>query len=379
MKIAFDAKRITHNATGLGNYSRYVVSIISKLFPENEYLLYTPSKGKKALRKRVPLNENITFHFPKGTYAKGFFKSFWRTFGIAKETKKQGVSIFHGLSNELPFGLKNVGVKSVVTIHDLIFLRYPSFYPFIDRHIYSYKFKRACKKADQVIAISEMTKRDIVSYFDIPQEKINVIYQGCDHSFAQVASDAKKKEVKSKYNLPDRYILYVGSIESRKNLLLVVRALGLLKEKIHLIAIGKQTPYAEEVKKEVKSLGLNSTVSLLTNIPFEDLPTIYQMASLFTYPSFFEGFGIPIIEALHSGIPVIAATGSCLEEAGGPHSIYVDPNNVEQMGEAITKVLSNPDMANEMIVSGKEYVKRFSDEIIAGELMELYKKTIEQH
>lgn len=376
MKIAFDAKRVTHNATGLGNYSRYIVNILSRYFPENQYLLYTPSEGKEKLRKQLPLGDNIKYLFPKGICAKGFFKAMWRSIGVATEIQRDGALLFHGLSNELPWGLNRADVRSVVTIHDLIFLRYPSFYPYIDRHIYAHKFKSACKKADRVIAISEMTKRDIISYFKIPAEKISVIYQGCDHSFTVTSSEEKKTEVRNKYNLPERYILYVGSIESRKNLLLVVRSLSLLDEKIHLIAIGKHTPYTDTVKEEINRLGLNKQVSLLTNIPFIDLPTIYQMASVFTYPSFFEGFGIPIIEALHSGVPVIAATGSCLEEAGGPDSIYIDPNSAELMCEALEKVLNNRELATEMARKGKEYVTRFSDKNIAYELMSLYNRTI---
>lgn len=375
MKLAFDAKRITKNATGLGNYSRYIINILSSYYPEHQYMLYSPSKGKDKLRAQIPTKENIQYVYPKGLSKKGFFKALWRSFGLVKELKSDSTELFHGLSNELPWGLKQAGVTSIVTIHDLIFLRYPQFYPFIDRHIYAYKFKKACQKADKIIAISEMTKRDIISYFQIPEERIAVIYQGCDHSFTQPVSAEKKASVQKKYNLPEQYILYVGSIESRKNLMLVVKALGQLTTKVHLVAIGKQTEYTQLVKEEISKLGLESQINILSNIPFEDLPTIYQMASLFTYPSFFEGFGIPIIEALHSGIPVVAATGSCLEEAGGQDSIYVDPNSVSQMSEAIDRVLTNNELASEMVKKGKEYVKRFSDETIAHEIMELYIKT----
>lgn len=377
MKIAFDAKRISHNSTGLGNYSRYIVNILSGYYPEHQYQLYFPSEGKSSLRAQIPVKRQIKDFYPKGLYTLFCFKSFWRSFGIVKDLKRNSSDLFHGLSNELPLGLRKSGIKSVVTIHDLIFIRYPQFYPWIDRHIYAYKFKKACQEADRIIAISEMTKRDIISYFHIPEEKINVIYQGCDKSFRQTVSADKKTKVREKYNLPEQYILYVGSIESRKNLLLVVKALGLLKEKVHLVAIGKQTPYTEVVKEHIQGLHLESQVSLLTNIPFDELPAIYQMASLFTYPSFFEGFGIPIIEALHSGVPVIAATGSCLEEAGGPDSIYIDPNNESEMSEAINRVLSDKDLALQMINKGKEYVTRFSDEKIASEIMNLYEQIID--
>ena len=377
MKIAFDAKRISHNATGLGNYSRYIVNILSNYYPEHQYQLYFPSKGKSSLRAQLPAKQQIKDFYPKGLHSVLCFKSMWRSFGIVRDLKQNSPDLFHGLSNEIPLGLRKAGIKSIVTIHDLIFMRYPLFYPWIDRHIYAYKFKKSCQEANKIIAISEMTKRDIISYFHIPEEKIKVIYQGCDKSFTQAVSADKKAEVRRKYNFPEQYILYVGSIESRKNLLLVVKALGLLKEKVHLVAIGKQTPYTEVVKKHIEELHLEEQVSILSNIPFDELPAIYQMASLFTYPSFFEGFGIPIIEALHSGVPVIAATGSCLEEAGGPYSIYVDPNNEMEMSEAISKVLSDKDLADKMIKQGKEYVNQFNEKI-AKDIIDLYNQVINE-
>lgn len=377
MRIAFDAKRATHNGTGLGNYSRFVLNTLSTYNSDNEYLLFTPSAGKPSLRSKINNGLNIQYRFPKGFW-KGFgVKSIWRSYGIVSDINLENMDIYHGLSNEIPFGLQRSGVKSVVTIHDLIFLRYPEFYKPIDRLIYKFKFKRACQKADRVIAVSEMTKRDIVDFFNISPDKIDVIYQGCDNSFKVAAAEELKKQVKEKYKLPDNYILYVGTIESRKNLLLALKALKESANKIPLVAVGRPTPYMNEVKQYIKENGLENLVTFLHGVPFGDLPAIYQQATIFVYPSFFEGFGIPIIEALYSGIPVIAATGSCLEEAGGPDSIYVNPNSVEQMRDAMSYLINNPDQRNKMIASGKKYAKLFDEENIALELQKLYNKLID--
>lgn len=377
MRIAFDAKRATHNGTGLGNYSRFVLNTLSTYNSDNEYLLFTPSAGKPSLRSKINNGLNIQYRFPKGFW-KGFgVKSIWRSYGIVSDINLENMDIYHGLSNEIPFGLQKSGVKSVVTIHDLIFLRYPEFYKPIDRLIYKFKFKRACQKADRVIAVSEMTKRDIVDFFNISPDKIDVIYQGCDNSFKVAAAEELKKQVKEKYKLPDNYILYVGTIESRKNLLLALKALKESSNKIPLVAVGRPTPYMNEVKQYIKENGLENLVTFLHGVPFGDLPAIYQQATIFVYPSFFEGFGIPIIEALYSGIPVIAATGSCLEEAGGPDSIYVNPNSVEQMRDAMSYLINNPDQRNKMIASGKQYAKVFDEENIALELQKLYNKLID--
>lgn len=373
MKIAFDAKRVTHNSTGLGNYSRYIINILSSFYPTNTYQLYTPDKGKESLRKRIVNTQFITYHYPSNCISR-LFKSWWRSSLIVSDLKKELPVIFHGLSNELPFGLKKNNIKSIVTIHDLIFLRYPQYYKLIDRLIYKLKFKRACMQADKVIAISETTKQDIVNYLSINPDKIEVVYQGCDHAFMENVSAEKKEAIKQKYQLPQNYILCVGSIESRKNLLLIVKALQHIKSDIQLIGIGKKTAYTALVKEYIKQHHLESRVRLLHSIPFDELPAFYQMASIFVYPSFFEGFGIPIIEALHSNIPVIAAKGSCLEEAGGKHSIYINPLDEKELALEIDKLMNNPELVNQMKQEGKKYVQQFSDENIARKLMLIYSK-----
>lgn len=374
LAIAFDAKRITHNKTGLGNYGRYIVRILSQQYPQNEYRLYTPGKGEKALVKQLPPASQITFRYPDTWLP----KAIWRSAGIVSDLKKEPPSLFHGLSGELPLRLKKSGFKSVVTIHDLIFLRYPEFYTRIDRTIYTWKFRQACREANRIIAISEMTKRDIVRYFGIPEEKIDVVYQGCDPSFTRTCTLEETDALRSKYDLPLKYILSVGSIESRKNLLLAVKAMHDLPQDVHLIAIGKRTEYTGTVEAYIRDNGLSGRVRLLNHIPFNELPAFYQLASLFVYPSFFEGFGIPIIEALHSGIPVIAAKGSCLEEAGGPDSIYVDPSDVQQMAEAIRSVLTDTVLARKMVHAGKAYVSRFSEETVARKIMRVYTHVINE-
>ena len=304
------------------------------------------------------------------------FSSLWRIFGITHQLEKENASIFHGLSNELPLNIHKSDIKSVVTIHDLIFLRYPQYYHFIDRKIYTYKFRKACENADKIIAISECTKRDIIQYFHIPTDKIEVVYQGCDPVFEHPIDNKKKEEVCAKYQLPARYILNVGSIEERKNALLIVQALAQLPQDIHLIIVGRRTTYTKKIEHFINEHSLTSRVHIMHNIPFGDLPAIYQSAEIFVYPSYFEGFGIPIIEALHSGVPVVAATGSCLEEAGGPDSIYVNPNNVDETIQVLKEILSNPSKKKLMIEKGKEFVKRFAAENHATQIINIYKNII---
>jgi len=377
MKIGYDGKRAVQNFTGLGNYSRFILSILCRYHPQYNYLLYAPKERKNPsldlILKQYPILKCI---LPDTDFWKKF-SSIWRIWGISKQLQKENIDIFHGLSNELPLNIKGHNIKSIVTIHDLIFLRYPEYYHFIDRKIYTYKFRKACENADKIIAISECTKRDIINYFHISPDKISVIYQGCDDAFKKKITEKEKCIVREKYNLPTNYILNVGSIEERKNLLIILKALAHPQNSdIHLVAIGKRTKYTDQVEEFARQHNMVDRITILNKVPFEDLPALYQSADLFIYPSRFEGFGIPIIEAIHSGLPVIAATGSCLEEAGGPNSLYISPDDDESLAQAIYRILHDDHLREQMISQGIQYVERFDDKVIADGIIEVYQNVM---
>lgn len=373
MRIGFDGKRAVQNFTGLGNYSRYIADILCHFYPENDYILYAPKKrDNKRLNQLTGQYRQLSLAYPVSFWKK--LSSLWRVWGITSQLESEGIDIFHGLSNELPLNIRKSRIKSIVTIHDLIFLRYPQYYHLIDRKIYTYKFRKACENADKIIAISECTKRDIIRYFGISEDKIEVVYQGCDTSFTHAVTEEKKREVRSKYQLPEHYILNVGSIEERKNILAAVQALPMLPTDIHLVIVGRRTEYTEKVEQYIKKNKLTERVHIISNVPFDDLPAFYQSAEIFVYPSRFEGFGIPIIEALYSGIPVVAATGSCLEEAGGPESIYVNPDDITGMADAFKQIYSNSDKRKNMVEKGREFAKQFSEKQQSEEIINIYKK-----
>lgn len=370
LKIGFDGKRAANNLTGLGNYSRSLIEQLANEFPTNDYFIYTPKAKESILNFFLFAKPNIHLVLPNKS------KLLWRSFGIKNQLLANKIDLFHGLSHEIPFGINKTRIKSIVTIHDLIFLRKPQYYKLIDRIIYKFKSKYACENADRIIAISEKTKEDIVELYNINPAKIDVIYQSCDDSFKTEASEIEKQKIKDKYQLPEKYILSVGTIEPRKNLLVIIRALAQTNQNYKLVVIGKEKAYAKLVKQEIEKLGLQSRVIFLKNIPFKDLPIIYQLAKLFVLPSYYEGFGIPIIEALFSKVPVIAASGSCLEEAGGPDSLYVHPDDVEGFATAINKVINEEDLQQGMIERGLAYVKKFNTELVSNQLMHCYLKTL---
>ena len=360
LKIGFDAKRIVRNGTGLGSYGRTLINDLAN-YPL-EMKLYAPDQGRNELRQQIKLRENVSFCYPTPS-SLPFSKALWRSRGIVGDLKRDGIQVFHGLSGELPMGIRKSGIKSVVTIHDLIFLRHPEFYHWIDTKIYAWKFRQTLREADHVIAISECTKRDILAYGEVDERKISVIYQSC----------APKFSVSQSTTPSERYILSVGSIEARKNILLAVKALPYLPEEVSLVIVGRHTPYTDEVSAYAEKTGQAHRVRIMHGVSDEALPKLYAEAEAFVYPSRYEGFGIPIIEAISCGLPVVACTGSCLEEAGGPDTLYVDPDDAEAMAQAIKQVLRGAEGREARIERCQQYIKRFAGNDVAGQVAELYR------
>lgn len=363
MKIAFDAKRFFHNTSGLGNYSRDLVRILAKYFPENEYILLNKNKSERG----SDILENSNVHFVETSKGK-----MSRQFKMGKDALKQNADIFHGLSGELPLKWDKKPIKKMVTIHDLIFERYPQYYSFFDRKIHFWKFRKATNSADKIIAISEQTKRDIIQFLKVPESKIEVIYQGCHKAFKEQQSEEFIQKTKEKYSLPEKFILNVGTIEERKNLLNVVKALK--DTNIPLVVVGKKTKYFRKVEQFVQQHKIS--VQFLEGVSMDELAAIYKLADIFVYPSFFEGFGIPVIEALFSKTVVITSNTSCLPEAGGPDSVYVDPENHLDIQSKIKFLWDNESERKRRADKGFEFVQKFNDEPIANNLMNLYQKII---
>jgi glycosyltransferase involved in cell wall biosynthesis len=374
MIIGFDAKRLFKNFTGLGNYSRTLVQGLKEFYPENKYHLFTPSVSVNN-ETQYFINDN---KFNIVTPHNGI-KALWRSAGCTKEINDLNIDIYHGLSHELPIGIKKTSAKSIVTIHDLIYKTFPDDFKFIDIMIYDFKFKYACRNADKIIAISKSTKNDIIKYYKIPEEKIEVVYQSCHSNFKRSLSKEEIDSVIKKHDLPDEYILYVGSIIQRKNLLNIIKALNLLKGKINipLVVVGKGNSYLTEVKKYINKAGLKDRIIFTSGIEFTDLPAVYQKALMFIYPSKYEGFGIPLIEALWSKTPVITSNSSSLPEAAGPGAFYCNPDNESSISDGILKILYDTGYAQKLVRSGFEHVQQFENEKTTARIMNIYKNIVE--
>jgi glycosyltransferase involved in cell wall biosynthesis len=357
------------------------VNAVGQLYPDAQIDVII----KKELSNIASLIPGLTRIHP---FSKQEFSGLGGVYRFGKKLKAEKYDLFFNLpqslsslvmawatseqKNGLAYRINRSGIRSVVTVHDLIFMRFPEYFGRVSRTIYKAKLKYACRVADKIVAVSKRTKDDLVELLGISPKKIEVVYQGCDAVFKTICTEAQKKAVLKKYHITEPYILSVGTIEERKNLLVLIKALSQVKQPVKLVVVGRQTGYAELIKEAIHRYQLTDRMIFLSDVNFADLPALYQSAAMFVYPSRYEGFGIPILEALNSGTPVIAATGSCLEEAGGEDSIYVAPDDASTLAKSIINLLTDDALRQKMISSGRAYAANFNDDKLAAQLMAVY-------
>ena len=296
MKIGFDAKRLFNNRSGLGNYSRTLVGQLVRNHPQDSIVLYTPRAGMEVDFTSAP---NVRTVFPQGAWRR--MGSLWRTSALAGIAAKDGVELYHGLSHELPVGIERTPVRSVVTIHDLIFMRHPEFYSAFDAWMHLRKVRYATRVADAVVAISRQTCKDIVELLGVPEEKIRVVYQSIAPLYTGGLSADRVEEQLSGFDLPKDFVLCVGTIERRKNQGVLLEALRALPE-VNLVLVGRRSGrYGQQLDRYIERHGLSSRVRLLSGVSSLQLACLYHRSRFVAYPSIYEGFGLPIVEAMQGG------------------------------------------------------------------------------
>ena len=373
MHIGFDGKRFFQNVTGLGNYARSTVLGLAGHFPEHRYTLYAPRVSGPFCTLALPPALHVQEACPAGRR----FPALWRSLAIPRVARADGLDIYHGLSHELPLTNFTPRTRTAVTMHDLLFLTHPHLYPWADRQLYAWKYRRSCLKADLVVAISRRTAEDVQEVFGVSPDRIRVAYQSCDPAFSAPLDDAQLHRLRSRHNLPAGYVLFVGSLIERKGVRTLVHALSLMPpaDRPGLVIVGKG-PLEAALREQVRSSGLENRTRFLGQVPGPDLPGLYRLASAFAYPSVGEGFGIPILEALTSGTPVVTSTGSCFAEAGGDAAVYTTPGDAPELAAALANVLGDEFLRQGMIERGRRHAENFHIARTSERLMQIYAELV---
>lgn len=369
MHIGFDAKRFFHNRTGLGNYARSTILGLAEHFPGHNYTLFTPRLGGAFCTLPTQRGLNVQEACPLGA----MFPPLWRSLGIPRAARRHALDIYHGLSHELPLTSFAPGTRTVVTVHDLLFLTHPHLYPWIDRRLYAFKYRQSCRRADMVVAISQKTADDVREIFGVPRERIRVVYQSCALAFSEARAEGEAERLRTKYRLPQRYALFVGSLIARKGAQTLIAALAQVPatDRPDLVIVGTG-PLEAALRDQARALGLHGRVHFLGQVGDADLPGLYRQACVFAYPSVGEGFGIPILEALSSGVPVITSTGSCFSEPGADAALYTTPGDAPELAQALTRVLGDESLRRDMIEKGIRHAQNFHPSRTSAALMGVY-------
>ena len=377
MRVAIDGKRYYLNSSGLGRYSRSLINQLISIGDEEnlEIILYRP-KGKVKFepKSQSHLTEITADYFFPGHIG----NAIWRFTKLPSLINNSGYDLFHGPSHVLPGKLK---CPSVVTMLDLIFIRYPNYFKAWDRNYYRISFKKSAQLADHIISISEATKADLINFFGIKEDKISVIYPGFDAVFSKLQQQ-KLDEIKIKFKLPRDYILYVGNIEPRKNILKLAQAFNSLQESsyidkdVHLLIVGQMGWYYKEIIDGIDSLSSRDKIKLVGPVYGEDLAGFYQLASIMAYPSMFEGFGYPVLEAMRLGTPVLTSNISSMPEAGGNAAHYVNPESLDEIKDGLCKLLNDKTYREKLAVKGTRHAAGFNTMRMTQETLEVYRKLI---
>jgi glycosyltransferase involved in cell wall biosynthesis len=367
--IGIDAR--SFHWTGVGRYLRNLVNELFLIDTKNQYTLFLDEKGFESFKPPREGIKKVLSNIP--------WYSFQEQTRLSGILKKEKFDLVHFPHFNLPLFYND---PFVVTIHDLTL----SFFPgqkmtsLMHRMAYQATIRHACKRAKGIIAVSKNTKKDLEQLLRVADSKVDVIYEAVESDRYNTNIDPKKiEEIKKKYNVRKPYLMYVGVWRNHKNILGMLEAFAKILERgldYQLVITGKPDPHYPEVMEKIRELGITSSVVLPGFVPEEELPVFFQGCDLFVFPSFYEGFGLPPLEAMASGCPVVSSNTSCMPEILGDAAEFFDPYDSESIAQAMEHVLRNRVRAQELRVKGLERVKRFSWEAMARQTLDTYNKVL---
>jgi len=373
MKTGIDARAAKwYRGTGIGTYTYQLINSINKIDNENNYLLFTP--------ENFDMSYKLKSNFKIKSIKANNDNCFWEEVNIPNLLVGENIELYHVPQNGV--GLpKNKTCPFIITLHDVIPLKMPE--TVSDRYlkIFNEELPKIIPLCDGIITVSNYSKDDIAKAFNFPKEKIFVTYLAAEDIYKPLDKIFSKNLIKTKYLIEDNYILYIGGFSPRKNILGLIEAFSLLPKKLldsrKLVIAGNKGISYEIYKKRAETLHIGDKVIFPGFIPMEDIPHLYNCAELFVYPSFYEGFGLPPIEAMACGIPVIASNATSIPEICGDSCIFIDPYNAYDLRDSIVNVLTDLELRDSLIQMGFQKAKSYNWDTTAINTIEAYKKVIE--
>ena len=363
MRIAIDGHSIGTKTGGNEVYTENLITYLSKIDKRNEYIIYI----NPDINLNLPGNFKIKKIPTKNRYLRQLY--------LFRLLKNDSPDIYHS-QYFLPLLCP---CNSVITVHDVSFIGHPEWWTTKERFIFSF-LNNSIKNAEKIIAVSNWTKMEIIRHFNIDENKISVIYNGVCEVFNPDIDKALIYRIKSRYSLPDKYIVYVGRFNVRKNISTLIKAFSIFKgyhkNDIKLVLVGKEEWKTEDITRLIYKLNLQNEVISTGYIPNSDLPVIYNSAKIFVFPSLYEGFGLPPLEAMASGVPTITSDIPIFSELFGNVTINVPPLDINEMAKAMEKLIIDTSFREDLIQKGLEIAKKFKWDKTAEETIELYKDII---
>ncbi len=375
MQICFDISPAVHRHAGLGRYAHELLSALLTQNQTHEYIaLYNSPRAD--LRLAAPLDRLPTQRVPLD--AKPWRMSVWlaHVFNLGMDRWLPRCDVFHATDHLLP-PFKHA--KTVFTLHDLIFRFYPEYHLPLNRWFLTVAMPYFLRRADAIIAVSECTKRDAVRLYNIAPEKIAVIYEGVNPTLQPVTDSNRLAEIRARYTRQQPFILLVSTIEPRKNISVLVDALKILRVRglpHRLLIAGRKGWLYQPIFNHVKQTGMSDAVDFLDFVPDDDLVALFSACDAFVFPSLYEGFGLPPLEAMACGAPVICSNTSSLPEVVGDAALLVNPREVGEMANAIERVITDSMLRDELRAKGLAQAKKFSWERAARETLAVYERVI---
>ena len=370
MHIAIDVRTVETQHSGVGYYVTHLLEALHRLDRRNRYTyVCTRKQIEEGVmgRNAVPL---LPTRFSHESHPLG---DLWEHFFLPSQLRRSGVDLFHGPAFVIPFWKR--GYRTVATIHDLVVFRHPETVPRRYSYYMQSVIRMAVRYADALITVSQCTARDLYEFLNVPRRKVHVIYSAASPRFRPVGEE-RIRQVRQRYGLDRPFILHVGNLEPKKNLPRLLEGfVGVRRrfgDRYQLVVAGKRGWLEGPIFHAVHRLGLESAVRFLGYVPAEDLPALYSAAALFVFPSLYEGFGLPVLEAMGCGTPTVTSWAASLPEVAGDAAVLVDPHDAEDIGRAMVRVLESPALQEELREKGLQRQARFSWEETARKTLEVY-------